>query len=154
MWRAIESFVAAVSLALCVGLGFWTVHSDQRLDQFQCADVRIWGNSGKVLVAIGGPSIGPAVPTEYSYKQFSYGHMQYDPSGKTPGCPELDWTTFTYTGPGEDGNGVRSAVLPVWLLLLGLTILPGLWILRIGRPRRARRRPSPAKSATGLTFAG
>jgi hypothetical protein len=154
MWRKLESLVAAGSFILLFLVSYWIYYSDDRLDHLQSGNVQVYANSGKLIVLAGGPAEQPVTwrdPKSWG----SHWSMPYSSTAKVPpaNLPALDWHSFTYR---QDSDGVRSVVLPAWLILIALTLLPGLWILRIGRPatKRRRRREKKEQPAGKAAHAG
>jgi hypothetical protein len=141
--RWIESFLAAVSLALFAGLGFWMLKSDGRLDEARVGLLHVRGNSGKLFITWGhDPAAAATVRAPGWPSWVGYTSVPYDDSGDTPGCPPLRWSSFTYTS----SELTRNVIVPAWLPLLTLAIMPGMWIY--GMPSKPRRQRSEDTSET------
>ena len=131
--RFFQSVLALASLILFLGLGWWMLNSDQRFDQLHLSKLLIRGSNAKIVIIYGNHTA--------AYAPF-YMSMPCELPAGSEDRAQLGWNSFTYFTTESAAHGV---VVPAWLPLLLLIIMPCVWIY--GIPSRPKRRAEAAETS-------
>jgi hypothetical protein len=138
MIRKLFTMLALFSLLLCVGTAWWWTSSGDRIDQVTyerhgVQTVNLSGSGGKVMFS---RTVYDGDASD-NLRLLSFNSLPLDAKADISAANASMMVSFAKEQ--VSGGTMSKLVIPTWLIVAVLSLMPGLWfVLRMNRRRKAK----------------